>query len=358
MPQTTKPNNRPTIARTPVKPKTAQRSAPNTKTPPRQKKSVTKPTPKASAVKKTSVKARPYSAAKSIQNTSQKLKAQKRPTRQQRAAEQQRSREELNARIRTQTPANRQAVRNQKKIKGSVKNLEIKSRAKASRQQFHIKKKSNPYTGVIILGLIIFFLMFAVLFGIVAAIVAIDLHIGSGEDLAAYNIQLGEELETDYSNLFQMTESDSMRNGILYIPVSILSDMCDLTVTGVTDDLRYLVRDSDDQTIRFIVGTDLAYVNECKVRMSGSSFISDGKLYVPLDFFTEYSEGLSIDINDEDKLITVSRTVKGKDEYRRDIYNDFRFTLGKLEAADRIVVPIDMDVSEDLSTEENYNENE
>lgn len=286
-------------------------------------------------------------------HASHKLKPAKRPTRQQKAAEQQRSREALNARIRTQTPSNRQAVRDQKKIKGGIKNLEIKSRTKASKQQFHIKKKSNPYTGVIILGLIIFFMIFAVLFGIVAAIVAIDLHISSGEDPVAYSIQLGDELEKDYSNLFRMNEEDSMRNGILYIPVSILSEMCDLTVTGVTDDLRYLVRDSADQTIRFMVGTDLAYVNECKVRMSGESFISEGKLYVPLDFFTEYSEGLSIDINDEDKMITVCRTVKGKDEYRRDIYNDFRFTLGKLNSVDRINVPIDMDVSVDLPAEDN-----
>ena len=276
-------------------------------------------------VNNAAIKGRPSSAPE------KKLKPQKKPTRQQRADEQRRSREELNARIRTQTPSNRQAVRNEKKIKGSIKNLEIKRRTNTSKQKFHIKKKNPQLRGIIMLGIVIFVLIFAVLFGLVAGIVALSLHVGGGDDPVQYKLQIGEELESDYSNLIYMSETESMQNGIVYIPVSALSDMCNLTVTGLTDDLRYIVRDDDSQIIRFIVGTDLAYINECKVRLSGDTFISEGKLFVPLDFFIEYSEGLTINTDHDEKLITLYRTVVGKDDMRKDILADFRFKLDVTE---------------------------
>lgn len=275
----------------------------------------------------------------------------KRPSKKQRAEQRIKSRQVLNARIKTQTPSNRTAQRKDKRINGSIKNLEIKRRVNTGNQKFRVKKKKNPMRRIIILGLIIFFLIFMLLFGLLSLWVSSSLDSDYDAYGEAYRLQVGMEAEDDESNIVELSSNVAERNGILYVPVSALADMCELTVTGMSDDLRYIVRDSDDQTIRFIVDTDLAYVNTCKVRLSAETFIDNAKLYVPLDFFTQYSSGITINVDKEENLITIYRNVVGKDEYLRDIYADFEFKMAKLEALPTIPVPLD--IEPDQQTQDN-----
>lgn len=245
------------------------------------------------------------------------------------AQRKQQGKEQINAKLRTQTPANRQNVRTVKKISGSQKNLEIKRRQSTKKQKFYVKKKNKGMRRLFIIGFIIFALVFSLLFGTIAGFVALRLHAGRAPRSEAYYLQIGEKPEDDFSNVTELSKDVTTRNGKLYIPVMSLFDLCSLTVAGTNDDLRYTVRTSEGQSMRFIVDTNIAYVNDVAVRMDSPSFINNGKLHIPIDFLSEYSEGLVIDIDEDENYITIFRTVVGKDEKREDIYADFRFRLGK-----------------------------
>ena len=258
------------------------------------------------------------------------LKPVKMTARQLKAQKVQAGRAEFNARVKTQTPANRQNVRTSKKISGSAKNLEIRSRQSTKKQKFYIKRKNKRFKRIMTLGFIIFALVFSMLFGALAGIISLSLHTGRSAKVEEYYLQMGENALEDYSNISLLSEDVSEKNGELYIPVSSLSQLFELTYTGTKDDLRYVFRDCNGQSIRFIVGTNIAYINNTSVRMTSPSFISGGKLHIPLNFLSDYAVGLVIDIDKDKNYITIFRPVTGKDEKRNNIFADFYFKIGNI----------------------------
>ena len=247
------------------------------------------------------------------------------------------SREEINRKISTQTPSQRHKVKSSKKVGGSIKNLEIKRRVKSSKQSFHVKRKKNGIGKLLLARLALFFVIFAIMFSLVAGVFFMRLNADGAEEGKAYTLQLGEDLPEDTTEItaeedkpvyVDIPKDCAKRYGNLYIPVSALADMCELTVTGTVDDLRYIPRGSVEQSVRFEVGTDIAYVNGVKIRMISPSFLSEGKLYIPLDFMLKYSKGLIINTDEVNRKITISRYVEGYDaETDSDVYAELNFGL-------------------------------
>ncbi len=222
------------------------------------------------------------------------------------------SKAELNRKIKTQTPASREQARRIKKVGGSVKNLEIKRRNNPSKQKFYVKNKRINLGKLLLARLVLFFIIFALMFSVVAGIFNARLKSGGIDTGNAYTLQIGEDKPendtTDYEPEYvEIPKGCAERNDILYIPVSALIDHCSLTVTGTSKSLRYIPRDSGDQTMSFEVGSNIAKVNGTSIRMIASSFISGGKLYVPLDFFLKYADGIVITEDQASCKITISR---------------------------------------------------
>ncbi|MBQ3182539.1 MAG: hypothetical protein IJB57_02615 [Clostridia bacterium] len=246
------------------------------------------------------------------------------------------SRQEINRKINTQTPAYRQEAKTKKKVSGSVKNIEIKTHKKSANHSFRVKKKQQRTTKLLLSRLILFFIIFIIMFSVVAGLFSMSLRSGKGTQGKEYTLQLGADLPEDKTEVaekdkpvyMEIPKSCATRYGNLYIPVSALSDLCELTVTGTLSDLRYLPRESEGHSMRFIVDSDIAYVNGAKIRMISPSFIHEGKLYIPLDFMQKYSNGLSIETDEGNRKITVSKLLEGYDAATdSDIYSVLSFNL-------------------------------
>ncbi|MBQ4560732.1 MAG: hypothetical protein IJA55_00190 [Clostridia bacterium] len=247
------------------------------------------------------------------------------------------SRQEINRKINTQTRTRRREEKTNKKVSGSVKNLEIKRRSKAINHSFRIKKKSHGVTRLLLSRLIMFFVTFALMFSATAGLFTLSLKSGKISSDKEYILQLGEDIpegtehtipEKDKPKYLEIPKECAVRYGKLYFPVSALADMCQLTVTGTHKDLRYLPRESEGHSMRFVVGTDIAYVNGAKVRMISPSFLHSEKLYVPLDFMLKYSKGLSIETDEVNRKITVYKYREGYDAATdSDIFSTLKFNL-------------------------------
>lgn len=260
------------------------------------------------------------------------------------------SRQAINRKINTQTPAYRQDARTKKKVSGSVKNIEIKTHKKSVNHSFRVKKKKQRTSKLLLSRLTLFFVIFILMFSCVAGLFSMTLKAGKGASGKEYTLQLGADIpedaevkgDVDKPEYVEIPKNCATRYGNLYIPVSALTDMCELTVTGTLSDLRYLPRESEGHSMRFIVDSDIAYVNGAKVRMISPSFIYGGKLYIPLDFMQKYSKGLSIEADDGNRKITVSKILEGYDAATdTNLYSTLTFNLSAISPLTSIEEPIE-----------------
>lgn len=259
--------------------------------------------------------------------------------------EREESRKRINSKVSAHTPTRREAERRAKKLGGSVKNLEVKRHTKSVRQKFYVKKKSRGVGKLLLSRLILFFIIFLLMFGLVAGIFTLSLRAGSSSSGREYTLQIGADIEKDDESrgekpepsYFVIPKECSKRCGQLYFPVSALSDLCSLTVTGSAKELRYIPRESENETMTFVVDSDIAYVNGAKIRMIAPSFSHGGKLYIPLDFMLKYTEGLVIDIDEAASKITIFRYLEGYDpESDSNIYSPLTFKLSSTSALEMI----------------------
>lgn len=329
--------NKPRTVRVQFK-STAPNDAPKN-IPPHSKKISTRPAQKA-------LKAAPSQQQRPVSKAPNPQGAQ-RPKLHRSAQKRAESRAELNRKLSVQTPAGREQVRRVKKVGGSSKNIEIKRHANSSRQKFYVKKKRANLMKLLAARLVLFLIVFAVMFGIVAGIFTMSLKAGGVDEGREYTLQLGEDKPADDISDYEpeyvtIPEGCAERNGTVYIPVSALIDLCSLTVTGSSESLRYIPRDSDGHTMSFESGSNLAYVNGRSVRMNAEAFTSDGKLYVPLKFFTDYSDGIIITEDHANTKITIARMNTGYDALTDSkIYAPLRFKAASTDALEPMPEPID-----------------
>ncbi len=247
------------------------------------------------------------------------------------------SKAEFNRKIRTQTSAARRQAHSVKRINGSVKNIEIKRRQSAGKQKFYVKKKQN-FKRMLVSRLILFFVFFAVMMAVCVGAFNCYLKAGGVDTGSKYTLQLGEDLtkeelqtasKSDIPVTIPLSKEVATRDGTVYLPMSALSEMCNLTVTGTDKDLRYIPRDSDSQSVEFIIGTNIVYVNGVVARTSAPTFTAEGKLYVPVDFISRYADGLTLEVDEVQHKVTVFRNVISVDADGKKTYDDITFKLSR-----------------------------
>ncbi|MBR6515125.1 MAG: copper amine oxidase N-terminal domain-containing protein [Clostridia bacterium] len=309
-------------------------SSPAPKAPPTAKPGTKKPAPKRVAAK------RPQKAQAKL--TPRKAVV----SRETKKEHQANARREINRKMSTQTRAHRHEEKTQKKVSGSVKNLEIKRRSSEGNHSFRVKRKQTAFGKLLLVRLVLFLVVFTIMFSLTAGLFAMSLKPGKGFKGKSYTLQLGADIPKDAEKLasnvvdptyLEIPSSCATRYGELYIPISALSDMCSLSVTGSTEELRYLPRESDDQSVKFVVGSDIAYVNGSKVRMISPSFLYESRLYIPLDFMQKYSMGLDISIDEGNRKITVHKIQEGYDaQTDENIYSTLEFNLHTTTALEQV----------------------
>ncbi len=207
--------------------------------------------------------------------------------------------------IKAQTPSQRQAQRSGKRITGSVKNMEVRHSTKTTKTQFRVKKK-KPTLRLILSRLALFSICFAVIFGAVCVLFFLNLTHITGIVGSDYDIQVGED-EADSTIEYRSSADTVGANGTYNISIDKLRSLCEFTVTGEDDVLRYIPRGSSDQSVSFVVGTDIAYINGVMIHMESPSFMYANQLHVPISFFKNYVANIQVIHNPSESKITVKR---------------------------------------------------
>ena len=206
--------------------------------------------------------------------------------------------------------------------------------------------------GGIIKNIIIFVIMLAALLVLGTAVVLSSLHVSPEKESTLYTLVYGDGKGAEKITSVRV-------NGVPYLNMTKISDMCSFTVSGNKSSLRF-TSDSGEY-VEFMIGSVTAKVNGDIVNMEGAALIRESEnVWIPTDFAETYFMGLDFVTDDEKKTLTIKRTEKSKDDDGNPIYENISFTIKgsvsfpSLPEADDVGEITDLGFVNDLSDYEQY----
>lgn len=137
-----------------------------------------------------------------------------------------------------------------------------------------------------------------------------------------YTYRIGTEAtEIKRRRRFGYEKSFIERDGQLYLNFTYISNTCAFSVTGDNRQIRYLLRNENEDFVTFDLSSTSAYVSGHPVNMPAPSFLDEsGNLFVPCSFVDTYFDGISVAVDEEnDHLIIVTLDTEG--EYSLTLHN-------------------------------------
>lgn len=211
----------------------------------------------------------------------------------------------LSDNLRSQTPLNR------KLQKITAPSEPAAERRRNAPQHFKVKQKKSARkrsltqnAATIILGLV----AYAILLPICILSVALALPHHTTPETNDFTYQLGTGKNVYSIKVFGY--KTVRRGGVYYIDMDGLAEYCDLTTTGNSKRMRYVVRETGE-SIEFVIGESIAYINGVSERTDSTVFLSGGKVYVPLSFAKRCFQGINITLDLDNNKITIDRQQDG-----------------------------------------------
>lgn len=153
--------------------------------------------------------------------------------------------------------------------------------------------------------------LFAVILVLLAAISAglffINLTHIKSTDSSRYSYTIGGEK-------YSLPYSKAVQNGRVYVSFTDVAEMCDLAVTGSTEDMKYVIKGDEAETIRFVTDSRVVYVNNVETRLGEECYYEKGELYVPVDFVRAYFKGLNVTVDEKKHEVEISRVITNLNE--------------------------------------------
>ncbi len=221
--------------------------------------------------------------------------------------EEKKRRQEIQRRKQAQQKAIEEKQR-QQKIAEKRKQDELKRKKAEEKRRYKIankesaKTRRNAFFGAMSAFLVIVLISGTVLFGISYLIFRLTFSSNTSEKTDGYTYTLNGEKKFVKSDI-------SCRGGTVYMCGDDIANMCNLTVAGDAQEVKYISPGIGNETASFTVGTRRAFVNRTEIRLSAETFIENEKFYIPLDFFQNYMHGINVVHNDVEHTVSVSKVI-------------------------------------------------
>lgn len=125
---------------------------------------------------------------------------------------------------------------------------------------------------------------------------------------------------------YRLSGSDAYSaDGDILVCFDDIAALCEMTVTGSSDSKVFYAENSD-QKIKFSDGSRIAIINDSDKDMLSHAEMRDGKIYVPLDFVTQYMSGISV--KNERNTVTIARGEYNASTKDNPLYADATFAGG------------------------------
>lgn len=128
-------------------------------------------------------------------------------------------------------------------------------------------------------------------------------------------------------------------DGVLYLNMTDIALMCDMTVVGDFNALTYFSVENNDQTVTFYFNSDKITVNGEHFKMNGVMFEREEQVYVPASFVSRFCSGIIVEIDEDKRTLSLYRHSLGIEYDPLDepyhIYEDVTFMPGGTSALEQ-----------------------
>ena len=155
-------------------------------------------------------------------------------------------------------------------------------------------------------------LVFAISFG------ATRLFLGYNKKADHKNISYQVGLVSD---TVRVSYDTLVKDGVVYVCGNDIVTLCGFTVTGTDEEIKYISPDDGNDTVTFYKNSNRATVNKNEIRLQAPTYEKNGKLYIPMSFFTAYATGIVCEFTPESDNARASIKVYKKilNEYEQKI---------------------------------------
>ncbi len=215
------------------------------------------------------------------------------------AARHNRAESDLPNNLRSQTPLNR---RMQQKMTAPA---EPGTRRRTSKPQYYrIKDDEMAPKPHIIRRIFLVLVCYAIIMPACLFAVSLWLSHHTTTETDDYVYQIGPD-EDYYSR--RTYPWDTVRTGdLFYLNMTEIAAYCNMATTGDDKVMRYIVKDTGE-TVEFVIGQSIALINGVEERVGGNTYLRNGKIYVPVDFFNRCIHGIEASVDTENNKITILR---------------------------------------------------
>ena len=206
--------------------------------------------------------------------------------------------------INDQTPSKRRSAKEDKRI--NPDSPEVKRVAKRS-QGYKIKKKQKGISRLFIAYAVLFVLVFSVVAGVISLAFYKNLIATEPSEYDGLKLKICLEHEEKDLKAISVDTEKYVRDGSLYVNMTAVSEKFGFIMTGNRNWIRFITNEKTGESVCFEVGTPFAEINGTEIRMNGNSEKLDDSLFVPVEFFVEYVNGIDIYYNEEKNVLSILR---------------------------------------------------
>ncbi len=203
------------------------------------------------------------------------------------------------SRIASQSPGKRQPA--PQRVKLTAEQIEI-NHINRRREKYYLQKRRKNAIRVFISRAALFLLVFAIMFALTAGVFYLNLTSNDSESAARYSYTIGDKK-------YSLSYDDAVREGRVYVNFNDIAELCDLAITGDADDMKFIVKGDETETIRFVGGSRAVFVNGFEARLGSNSYVEGENIFVPVDFVSAYLKGIDIELDERAHKVTVSKII-------------------------------------------------
>lgn len=177
------------------------------------------------------------------------------------------------------------------------------NRQRREHEKYYAKKRRAASRKLFLSRLALFAAVFVIMAAISAGLFFLNLNHVVSSDSSRYTYFIGDEK-------YNLPYAKAVRDGRVYVDFSAVAKMCDLVPMGSkTDSLTYVIRDGNEEKIRFVIGSCEVYVNGVEARLGADCYYENDSLYVPVSFVDAYFKGLTVEVNENKHEVEISRVI-------------------------------------------------
>ena len=166
---------------------------------------------------------------------------------------------------------------------------------KAQKRKIHLRKKRRAKR---------FFVIFMILYVLLALLFLLIFSLSlkscqKAEKKHNVTVEIKEEKKVT------LDKDDIYFDNSLYLPISVISDLTDIKVTGDKNEISFII-ESNLEYAKFAINSTSVNINGNAIDLSKNALLINEELYVPFDFFEKNMKGIKIEFNAKENSYEIS----------------------------------------------------